>query len=57
MNRALLDAGDELNAVDYVARDRRSCASWSRRIVAFLGDYDLAADADARAAARRRSAR
>ena len=40
MNRALIDAGDETNAVDYVAATAE-LRGWSRRVVAFLDDYDL----------------
>ena len=40
MNRALIDAGDELNAVDYV-NATQALRGWARRIVAFCADYDL----------------
>ena len=40
MNRALLDAGDEMKAVDYVAATQE-LRGWSRRVAAFLGEYDL----------------
>jgi amidase len=40
MNRALIDAGAELNAVDYV-NATQALRGWARRIVAFCADYDL----------------
>jgi amidase len=40
MNRALIDAGDEMNAVDYVAATQE-LRGWARRVVAFWDGYDL----------------
>jgi amidase len=40
MNRVLIDAGDEMHAVDYVSATQELRA-WARGIVAFWGGYDL----------------
>jgi amidase len=40
MNRVLIDAGDEMNAVDYV-NATQALRGWARRIVAFWDEYDL----------------
>jgi amidase len=40
MNRVLIDAGDEMHAVDYVSATQELRA-WARRIVAFWDGYDL----------------
>jgi amidase len=40
MNRVLIDAGDEMKAVDYV-NATQALRGWARRIVAFWDEYDL----------------
>jgi len=40
MNQVLLDAGDEIGAVDYV-NATQELRGWARRVVAFWNDYDL----------------
>jgi amidase len=40
MNRVLIEAGDGMNAVDYV-NATQALRGWARRIVAFWRDYDL----------------
>jgi amidase len=40
MNRVLIDAGDEMKALDYV-NATQALRGWARRIVAFWDEYDL----------------
>jgi amidase len=40
MNRVLIDAGDEMKAVDYV-NATQALRGWARRIVAFWDEFDL----------------
>jgi amidase len=40
MNRVLMDAGDEINAVEYV-NATQELRGWARQVVAFWGGYDL----------------
>jgi amidase len=40
MNQVLMDAGDEIDAVEYV-NATQELRGWARRVVAFWGEYDL----------------